>query len=277
MALESVLYALVFGLVVGTLTGLLLRPFHPSVAASALPSHALRIGSDGLGLATQLMISLGAGIYEELLFRVLIVGALAWLARRLFGWSAGAAGVFATLVGALIFSAFHYVGPTGISWSWRRSRSGPSPASCSAGCICFAASASRPGPTRCTTCSWRWRVSNGSRQPAGRGLVPPALFRLRRGGAFAGGPFAGPFTFRIESSTCRKIGIGCAPDQQAALDVERRRAAGARALGALRVRPSASCVAGDCRHASSAGLRQLRRIGERQEERRRLLERRPDS
>jgi hypothetical protein len=113
MALESVLYALAFGLVVGALTGLLLRPFHPSVAASALPWHALRIGSDGLGLATQLMISLGAGIYEELLFRVLIVGALAWLARRLFGWSAGAAGVFATLVGALIFSAFHYVGPYG--------------------------------------------------------------------------------------------------------------------------------------------------------------------
>ena len=59
------------------------------------------------------MISLGAGIYEELLFRVLLVGALAWLAGRLFGWSAGAAGVFATLVGALIFSAFHYVGPYG--------------------------------------------------------------------------------------------------------------------------------------------------------------------
>ena len=59
------------------------------------------------------MISLGAGIYEELLFRVLLVGCLAWAARRLFGWSAGAAGVFATVVGALIFSAFHYIGPYG--------------------------------------------------------------------------------------------------------------------------------------------------------------------
>ena len=35
---------------------------------------------------TQLTISLGAGIYEELLFRVLMVCALVWLARRLFGW-----------------------------------------------------------------------------------------------------------------------------------------------------------------------------------------------
>ena len=43
------------------------------------------------------MISLGAGIYEELLFRVMLVGALAWTARRVFGWSPGAAGVFATV------------------------------------------------------------------------------------------------------------------------------------------------------------------------------------
>ena len=40
------------------------------------------------GSRAQLMISLGAGIYEELLFRVLLVGTLAWIARRLFGWSA---------------------------------------------------------------------------------------------------------------------------------------------------------------------------------------------
>ena len=114
MAVESVLYALLFGLVVGTLTGLLLRPFHPAVATAV--SHAaygLQVGTPGLDLATQLMISLGAGIYEELLFRVLLVGLLAWGARRLFGWSAGAAGVFATVVGALIFSAFHYLGPYG--------------------------------------------------------------------------------------------------------------------------------------------------------------------
>jgi len=114
MALESVLYALLFGLVVGTLTGLLLRPFHPSAVATAAPAELrLQVGAPGLALATQLMISLGAGIYEELLFRVLLVGVLAWAARRLLGRGPGAAGVFATVVGALIFSAFHYIGPYG--------------------------------------------------------------------------------------------------------------------------------------------------------------------
>src|SRR6478609_10396573 len=37
MALESVLYALLFGLVVGTLTGLLLHPLHPAVALAIHP------------------------------------------------------------------------------------------------------------------------------------------------------------------------------------------------------------------------------------------------
>ena len=99
MGLESLVYALAFGLVVGTLTGILLG--------------RLALGPSGTGPASQLMISLGAGIYEELLFRVLLVGGLAGAARRLFGWTPAAAGVLATILGALVFSAFHYIGPYG--------------------------------------------------------------------------------------------------------------------------------------------------------------------
>lgn len=103
MTAESVLYAALFGAVAGGLTGLVLQGL-----------VRLTIGAEPrLDLPTQLMISLGAGIYEELLFRVLIVGLLAWLARRVFRWKDVGAGVFATIVGALIFSAFHYVGPYG--------------------------------------------------------------------------------------------------------------------------------------------------------------------
>ncbi|MGH7535495.1 MAG: CPBP family glutamic-type intramembrane protease, partial [Gemmatimonadales bacterium] len=108
MALESVGLALSLGVVAGTLAGLLLG------LGTVLPagSAALSPPAD-LGLGTQLMISLGAGIYEELLFRVVLVGALAWLAQRAFGWGAVAGGLFATVLGALIFAGFHYIGPYG--------------------------------------------------------------------------------------------------------------------------------------------------------------------
>jgi len=102
MLAESVVYALGFGLVVGTLTGLLLGG----------PTLSIQAGAR-LALPTQLMISLGAGIYEELLFRVLLVGGLAWMGRQVLGMGPRAAGVSAAVVGALIFSGFHYVGPYG--------------------------------------------------------------------------------------------------------------------------------------------------------------------
>ena len=93
MLAESLLLALAFGIVVGGVTS----------------------GVLGL-LQTRLMVSLGAGIYEELLFRVLLVTALAAAVRTLLGWSPLAAGTAATLLGAAIFSAFHYIGPYGDRW-----------------------------------------------------------------------------------------------------------------------------------------------------------------
>jgi len=66
-----------------------------------------------IGWWTKLMLSLGAGLYEELLFRVVLVALLATLAQQLFGWRPWRAGVFATVLGAAIFSAFHYIGPYG--------------------------------------------------------------------------------------------------------------------------------------------------------------------
>jgi hypothetical protein len=102
MAAESLLYSTLFGMVAGVLTGLLLGGVRLALVTGVR-----------LDLPTQLMISLGAGIYEELLFRVLIVGLLAWFARRVFAWGDLGAGAFATILGALIFSAFHYIGPYG--------------------------------------------------------------------------------------------------------------------------------------------------------------------
>jgi len=105
MTVESVVYATIFGSVVSLLTTLLLRG--PSLLALQAG------GTASLGLPTQLMVSLGAGIYEELLFRVILVGLLAKAGFVLFGWGQRTAGVVAAIVGALIFSAFHYIGPLG--------------------------------------------------------------------------------------------------------------------------------------------------------------------
>jgi Type II CAAX prenyl endopeptidase Rce1-like len=109
MAAESVAYALIFGLVASSLTNLLV----PGIAL-VIPSSRSEVSNlPGLSLPAQLMVSLGAGIYEELLFRVILVSGLAWMAGKLFGWSRTAAGLFAVCFGALIFSTFHYLGPYG--------------------------------------------------------------------------------------------------------------------------------------------------------------------
>jgi hypothetical protein len=105
MLLESVLLALVFGVVVGSLTAALL--------GTPLPPMVVGFNTQQLSRWTMLMLSLGAGIYEELLFRVVLVGLLAWGAKKVLGWRPLAAGIAATVLGALIFSAFHYIGPFG--------------------------------------------------------------------------------------------------------------------------------------------------------------------
>lgn len=106
MLAESVALAAVFGTVVGLLTAQLVGTLvGGGVGLSAGTAF------DGVGWPTALMVSLGAGLYEELLFRVILVSALLWGAKRIFGWGPVASALFATITGALIFSAFHYVGP----------------------------------------------------------------------------------------------------------------------------------------------------------------------
>jgi Type II CAAX prenyl endopeptidase Rce1-like len=109
MAAESVAYGLVFGLVAGTLTGMLL----PRLALVRPAAFQAVAAGPALTVPAQLMVSLGAGIYEELLFRVLLVSGLILIGRRGFGWSRAASSGFAILLGALIFSAFHYIGAYG--------------------------------------------------------------------------------------------------------------------------------------------------------------------
>jgi hypothetical protein len=106
MVVESLALSLVFGVVVGALTVRILGPLGALAAQSGGELEAM-------SWPARLMLSIGAGLYEELLFRVVVVAAIANGARLAFGWGRGGAGVIATILGALIFSAFHYLGPYG--------------------------------------------------------------------------------------------------------------------------------------------------------------------
>ncbi|HSF33054.1 MAG TPA: CPBP family glutamic-type intramembrane protease [Candidatus Tectomicrobia bacterium] len=95
MLAESVVYSLVFGAVVGAVTRLLL--------AQAFP----------LSRSAQILVSLGAGIYEEFVFRVLLLAVLMFLLHDLLRLQQGVAYGVAAVLGAVLFSAFHYIGPFG--------------------------------------------------------------------------------------------------------------------------------------------------------------------
>jgi hypothetical protein len=105
MFIESVAYAAVFGTVTAQLTAILL-------AGAPLSVPAVQGTAGSLPLGTQLVISLGAGIYEELVFRVLLVSGLLAAALAL-GARRPVAIAVAIVLSALIFSGFHYVGPLG--------------------------------------------------------------------------------------------------------------------------------------------------------------------
>jgi hypothetical protein len=100
---ESVALALLFGVVVGLITARLLGTLHMLALAPM----------QRLDMPTKLMVSLGAGLYEELLFRVILVSGLATFGRVVCRMTPRVAGAFAVVLGAAIFSAFHYVGSYG--------------------------------------------------------------------------------------------------------------------------------------------------------------------
>ena len=101
MLAESCVYGLFFGYAVSL------------VMASLLPHGLLQVGGAQGGVLFNLTMALGAGIYEELFFRVIIMGGLALAILRLAKWSPAAAWVVAALLSSFIFSAFHYVGNLG--------------------------------------------------------------------------------------------------------------------------------------------------------------------
>jgi hypothetical protein len=105
MMLESLLLAFVFAVIASSLTQRVLGVLHLRVLLAA--------GAAALDARTEFMVSLGAGVFEELLFRVILVTVLMRFARVVFGAGPRASAAFAVIGSAVLFSAFHYIGPFG--------------------------------------------------------------------------------------------------------------------------------------------------------------------
>lgn len=68
-------------------------------------------GQVPLSAGLKVVLSCGAGVYEELLFRLMLVSALVLFLRGLIGMSRPGAVMTAVLAAAVLFAAVHYVGP----------------------------------------------------------------------------------------------------------------------------------------------------------------------
>ena len=100
--IESAIYALTMGsLIVFVMT----RVLHVS------PRLAGGIGSQGLG--TRFVMSLGAGVWEETIFRLGIMTGVAVLLEKVLGFGRWVAVAVALLVSSVLFSAMHHIPPYG--------------------------------------------------------------------------------------------------------------------------------------------------------------------
>ena len=99
---ESALYALFLGAVVLQIMGFL--GVDPSLSASAEAADSV---------LSVVVLSLGAGVYEELVFRLILMGGMFWLMTRVFDWPNWLAATVACLLSSLAFSAIHHMGELG--------------------------------------------------------------------------------------------------------------------------------------------------------------------
>lgn len=117
MILESALYGVLVAIMVSGIVGAILSvapafSWQAALGSSGPMAAALGQAAGSMDLGLKLALSIGAGVYEELLFRVMLVGGLFWLFRRSIPRRALAYSL-AALIGALIFSWVHYIGVYG--------------------------------------------------------------------------------------------------------------------------------------------------------------------
>ena len=82
-------------------------------------AQSLLMFSDGKTLIQQLILAVGAGIYEEFIFRVLLISGLGTVLKFIFQWSQPTCNTAAVILAAIIFSLFHFMGNFGDNYEFR--------------------------------------------------------------------------------------------------------------------------------------------------------------
>jgi len=80
--------------------------------------YVLLMNPSGQILVQQVTLSVGAGIYEELFFRVVIISLVASILGFVFQWSSKMKKWISMIIAAGIFSAFHFIGEYGDYFSF---------------------------------------------------------------------------------------------------------------------------------------------------------------
>jgi len=113
MTVECILLALCLRLLLQLQGSVLLALAGPIDCAC----HRADLGLNVSGTVGGLVGFLGAGIYEELLFRLMLLSGALWAMRRA-GAAPMASMAFAVLLTSLLFAAAHYIPPHGESLHW---------------------------------------------------------------------------------------------------------------------------------------------------------------
>ena len=64
-------------------------------------------------LLQQVVLAVGAGIYEEFVFRVILITGFAYILGLIFKWGSLGKNIGSVFLAAILFSAFHFAGPYG--------------------------------------------------------------------------------------------------------------------------------------------------------------------
>jgi membrane protease YdiL (CAAX protease family) len=116
MLLEGLCYGALLGTVANVMATQLPMERLVQLAATTAPGEALQemqVGIRDLGLAV------GAGIFEELVFRGLLLAGLHALMRHALGTDRATAAIVSILLSAYVFSDYHHWGLTGEPYSAR--------------------------------------------------------------------------------------------------------------------------------------------------------------